>query len=98
MSHQAIAIDFRRLIRHHPAAFHSPVHDELVVTQGERGTYFRLDATGKKIWELIQTPKTVEDLCNELASEYRIERSVLEIEVLAFLADLERQDLIQVVR
>ena len=88
----------RRRLHHHAAAFHTPIHDELVVTQSEKGTYFRLDATGKKIWELLETPKTVEELCNELVGEYRVERSAIEIEVLAFLAALERQELIQVER
>ena len=88
----------RRRLRHHAAAFHTQIHDELVVTQSERGVYFRLVATGKKIWELLETPKTVEELCNELVSEYRVKRSAIEVEVLAFLADLERQELIQVER
>jgi len=86
------------VIGHHAAAFHTPVHDELVLAQGERDTYFRLDATGKKIWELLETPKTIRALCDELLTEYHVERTVIEIEVLAFLADLERQELIQITR
>jgi len=91
-----LSITSQSVIRRHPAAFHSPVHDELVVTQGERDTYFRLCGTGKKIWDLLETPKAVEELCNELLGEYIVERCAAEIEVLAFLADLERQELIQV--
>jgi hypothetical protein len=90
------ALTSQSVIRRHPASFHSPVHHELIVTQGERDTYFRLDATGKRIWELLSTPKTVEDLCTELLSEYHAERGAIEIEVLTFLADMERQDLIEI--
>ena len=90
--------DFQSVISRHSSAFHTPVHDEFVVLQVERDAYYRLDSTGKKIWELLETPKTIENLCDELMSKYRVERGTVETEVLAFLSDLEAQELIVINR
>jgi len=90
------SLSSQSVVRRHAAAFHAPVHDELVVTQGEKDSYFRLDATGKRIWELLESPTTVGELCDVLAREYNVERSTLNKEVMAFLAHLEQQELVEI--
>ena len=74
----------------------APVHHELIVTQSETDAYFGLDGTGKRIWELLDSPTTIGSLCDRLSAEFDVEPNQIEPDVIAFLTELKRQDLIQV--
>lgn len=49
----------------------------------------------RRIWELLETPQTVESLCRVLAREYSLPRSCGQ-QIKSFLGDLYERDLIQV--
>jgi Coenzyme PQQ synthesis protein D (PqqD) len=65
-----------------PSALHS----------GER----RAREASARIWDLLQTPQTIETLCRVLASEFGLSRDRCSEEVRAVLGRLYAQGLIQV--
>jgi hypothetical protein len=56
-----------------------------VIMQVERGKYFGLNPIGKRIWELIEAPKTLEQITSDLLLEYNITPDQCKTEVQAFL-------------
>jgi hypothetical protein len=70
--------------------------NEVVVMSIEAGAYFGFADVGKRIWELIEQPTVIADLCTRLMSEYNVTAEVCEAETLGFLNDLERQGIIHV--
>ena len=66
------------------------VGEELVMMSAEKGNYIGLSEVGARIWELIETPRTVADVCRELTAEFEVTREVCRAEVEDFLGELEK--------
>jgi len=68
---------------------HAPVGiEESVMLSPETGRYYGLNSVGSRIWELLETPKTVAQLCGELCEEFEVDSQTCEGEVLKFVQDL----------
>ncbi|NWH03405.1 lasso peptide biosynthesis PqqD family chaperone [Desulfobacter latus] len=75
----------------------SEVDGEVVMMSIDAGTYSGLDAIGSKIWELLEKPITVSEICDIMMSRYDVERDVCEKDVLSFLEDLASDNTIRIV-
>jgi len=56
-----------------------------VIMHIERGKYFGLNPVGKRIWTLIEEPKTFEEITSALILEYNISPDQCKTEVREFL-------------
>jgi Coenzyme PQQ synthesis protein D (PqqD) len=70
---------------------------DLVMANIEAGKYYGMALTSRRIYEIIEQPCTVADVIAHLLAEYDVERSTCERETLAFLDELKREGLIEVV-
>jgi hypothetical protein len=68
---------------------------DVVMANIDTGHYFGLDRSSKRIWELLEQPKTVGDVCTQLVREFKVEREVCERDVLAFVNEMAREGLVQ---
>jgi len=82
------------LISRNPELLAAPAGNELVMLSVDAGHYYGLDPIGRRIWEFLETPATVADICARLVAEYDVEPAQCEADVLAFLDDLLAQGLI----
>lgn len=71
------------------------VGDELVMMSAATGFYIGLSKVGARIWELIETPHSVDQLCDALVAEYEVEPATCRAEVDSFLATLAERDAIR---
>jgi len=51
----------------------------------ERGKYFGLNKVGKRIWELVEQPRTFEEITSALLSEFDVSEIQCRREVEAFI-------------
>jgi hypothetical protein len=58
--------------------------EEAVMMSVEAGRYYGLNAVGLRIWELLETPQTVAQLCAQICEEFEVEPGNCEAEVLKF--------------
>lgn len=72
------------------------VGDELVMMSAAKGNYIGLSEVGARIWELIETPRTIESLCETLVGEYDVEPETCRREVDSFLATLVEHDAVAI--
>jgi hypothetical protein len=72
------------------------VGDELVMMSAAKGNYIGLSEVGARIWELIETPRTIESLCDTLVAEYDVEPATCRDEVGSFLATLADHDAVAI--
>jgi hypothetical protein len=72
------------------------VGDETVILDLASGTYFGLDPVGARIWQLIETGKSLAQVCDQMVEEYDVAREVLEQDALALARDLVDRKLISV--
>ena len=81
-----------------PDQVSSELADEAIILDLESGTYFGLDATGARIWQLIQEETTVEAVRDQLLREYEVSAERCERDLLDLLQELREHGLIQVSR
>jgi Coenzyme PQQ synthesis protein D (PqqD) len=72
----------------------SPVDNELVMMDIERGVYYSLDRVGADIWKRLAEPLRVADLCDQLMQEYEVDRTTCETDVLAVLNEMAADGLL----
>lgn len=59
-----------------------------------QGMYFGLEGTGPRIWALLERPRTVADLCDELGREFEVDPDECLRDVTAFVEELRRAQLV----
>ena len=74
----------------------TPVDDEMVMMHLESNRYYGLNAMGRRIWELIETPTPITAVCQQLLTEFDVEPEICEREVLAFLTEMQDGNVIRV--
>jgi len=70
--------------------------EELVILQVDTGRYYSLSAVGMEVWELVQQPRRVGEIVENITSIYDVERTRCEADVVALLQDMARNQLILV--
>lgn len=71
--------------------------DETVLMSLEQSEYFGLDAIGTRIWELLEQPMTVAELCDRLVQSYAVQPDVCQQDTLGFLQELHEAKIITTV-
>ena len=61
-------------IRRRSEPLTASVDGETVMLDAERGSYFALGPVGSRIWELLEEPRTFDELCDALQDEYAVTR------------------------
>jgi len=74
----------------------SELDGEVVVLNPKLGKYFGLDNVSARIWELIQEPKTVDNIQNIILSEYDIDADRCEQDIVDLFQDMAKNGLIEV--
>jgi hypothetical protein len=70
--------------------------EEVMILNLEDGVYYGLDAVGSRIWELLQKPRSVAEICEVLVEEFEVEKQRCEQDLLGFLRELHDARLIEV--
>ena len=74
----------------------APVDQEIVLLNMKGNNYISLDAIGRRIWELLENPVVVDELCRQLGTEFEATPEQISADVLPFLTELEGEGLVRV--
>lgn len=77
-----------------PDQVSSELVDESVILNLKTGMYFGLNEVGASVWQLLQQPKTVADVCAAILEDYDVEAAQCETDILALLEELAEAQLI----
>jgi len=67
---------------------------EIVLMSIERGNYYGLERTARRIWELLDTPTSLDALCTTLSREYAAPVDVIEADVRQFVAKMAQESIV----
>lgn len=81
--------------RRSPDALFRRVGGDIILATPEREDFDSLSSTASAAWELLDTPKELDELVNELALEYRMPPHSIVSDVAALLLDLLRRGWIE---
>jgi hypothetical protein len=76
----------------------APGSDEVVIAGLRKGNYYALDSVGARVWQLVQTAVAVEELRRIITAEYDVSDERCEADLLALLASMAEQGLVEIVR
>lgn len=80
-----------------PGSIVSDMDGEKVMININNGKYYNLGEVGGVIWDLIKAPIAINQLITAIISEYSVEQADCEEQVGAFLSNLSKEGLIQIV-
>ncbi len=81
--HRAVDVPFTQL------------DNELLAIDAQAGYVYSMNATASRVWELIDHPCTVGDVCSRLRQEFAVDETTCQREVLALLQSLHRAGLVR---
>lgn len=68
--------------------------DELVMMDIEKGQYFSLNKVATRIWDLLEKPLDLKELCETLRLEYEVDEEQCQREVKEHLAEMIKLGLV----
>ena len=91
-----IEIDLEDVVVQNKDLLSSELDNDTVLMSVTQSSYYGLDANAQQIWKMIDQPRRVAGLCEQLLEEYDVDRETCEQRVCKFLAELNKEGLIQV--
>jgi hypothetical protein len=75
----------------------SKVQEEIVMVNVNLGNYYSLNEVASRIWELLETEKSIDEICTFLQEEYEIDLENCREDVSQFIEHLVKLDVIETV-
>jgi hypothetical protein len=69
----------------------------IVMMDIDNGSYYVLEATGARIWTLLEAPMRMASLCDALTAQFDVDRETCQRDVSCYLHDLCGKDLVEIV-
>ena len=79
------------MIRRKDGWLAAQVGEELVMMSVDSGVYIGLNDIGARVWDLIETPRELSEICLSLSEEFETTPETCRPEVESFLAQLEQR-------
>jgi len=83
-----MTIELRTVVTRTPGLLSTRVDDEIVILNPDRDNYVGLDAVGRAVWDVIEQPCQVADVCLALSRDFAATPGRIAADVLPFLAEL----------
>ena len=62
--------------------------DEAVMLSIQAGRYYSVNAVGRRVWELLEAPKTVTELRVSICAEFEVDDETCEADIVKFLGEM----------
>lgn len=92
-----MAIESKTSIMCTEGAMSASIDQELVILNMAKNNYVGLDEIGRRIWEMLEKPRSVDALCVLLSREFEATPEQIATDVLPFLEELKNEGLIRIV-
>lgn len=74
------------------------INDEVAILDLERAIYFGLQGVGVHLWESLEQPRSVDDLCASVMAEFEVPEAACRADIVRILGSLEAEGLIEATR
>ncbi len=89
-------IDSRSVVVRTAGLLTAPVDGEIVILNPGRDNYVALDAAGRAVWDLLEQPREVAELCQRLSQDFAATPEQIAADVLPFLAEITDEGIARV--
>lgn len=78
-----------------PDSIYADLDGQTVMMSLSEGKYFGLNPVASRVWDLLETPQSVDTLCEQLLSEYAVDAAQCRRDVEAFIAEMLRLGIVR---
>ena len=90
-------VDLDDVVARNKDLLSSELDSDTVLMSVTQASYYGLDSTAQQIWNMLDQPRRVADLCEQLLETYDVDRATCEQHVRTFLTEMNKEGLIHVV-
>jgi hypothetical protein len=83
------------LVVRDPDMIAAEMDGDLVMMSIEQGRYFGISGVGTRVWELLEKPASVDQLCAAVLEEYDVDEGVCRADIHAYVEKLLGMGLLQ---
>ncbi len=83
-----------RVVRHPDLVF-AQMGDEVVMMSQDQNDYLGLNAVASVIWDKLEQPRQVGDVCKELLEQFEVTQDQCEADVVRFVEQMLERELVQ---
>jgi len=73
------------------------LNDEVAILYLDKSVYFGLDTVGAHVWEALQEPRSVADICATVSDHFEVAPAECQTDIVRFLESLREAGLIETV-
>ena len=73
------------------------LNDEIAILSLDKSVYFGLEGVGADLWQALETPRSVAELCKLILDSYDVDAQQCEADVLDFLHKMQEAGLLETV-
>lgn len=89
-------IDINTIIIKNTEIDDTDLDGEKVMMNLDKGQYFMMNEVGSKIWDIIEEKVSVKQIIKRLREEYEVDEEICKDNVINFLGQLNKADLINI--
>ena len=78
-----------------PEILTADMNGETVMMHIQRGKYYSIGVVGGRVWSLLETPKSIEELAGELMKEYDVDKETCMRDIAPFIEALKSCGMIE---
>ncbi len=91
-----MTLEYDSMIARRATLVAAQIEEQAMVMDLESGAMFQLNRTGARIWDLLETPRTLADLVAILAQRFPDAGDTLRDDVAAFVAQMRDTGLLEI--
>ncbi len=89
-----ITLDAEQKISRQDGLVTVPMDGDLVMMNISTGTYFGINPVGVMIWELLETPRTLQQICHHMMEKYAVDQETCLRDVRNFVEQMLRENIV----
>lgn len=89
-------LDLETILVHSKDIFASPIDDEVVMANLKTDKYYGLNPVSTRIWQLLEEPTRLVDVCQTLMHEFDVDEATCQAEVLEFAQSLVDAEMVTI--
>ena len=74
------------------------LNEEVAILNLDRAVYFGLQGVGVQIWDALEQPRSVAELCASIVAEFDVSAEACQADIASILTSLQAEGLIEVVQ
>ena len=88
-------LDINSRLTRNPELITADMDGDTVMMNIANGKYFGINEVGSRVWELLESPVSVADLCRHIAAEFEVDDSRCRSDLLKLLAEMLEHDVVR---